>query len=56
MQVGDLVKYIWYGGEEETDILGIITNIDENGHYEVHFADGEVLSDMVCSELEVVCK
>ena len=56
MQVGDLVKYIWYGHDETADVLGIIINIDENGCYEVHFADGEVLSDLVYSELEVVCK
>ena len=56
MQVGDLVKYIWYGDQEETDIFGIITNIHENGYYEVHFADGEVLCDLVHSELELVCK
>ena len=56
MKVGDLVKYIWYGHDETADVLGIIINIDENGCYEVHFADGETMTDLVFSELEVVRK
>ena len=54
MKVGDLVKYIWYGHDETADVLGIIINIDENGCYEVHFADGETMTDLVFSELEAV--
>ena len=56
MQVGDLVKYIPYGHEESTEGIGVIVNIDDAGYYEVHFSDVGLMSDLVFSELEVVCK
>ena len=55
MQVGDLVKYIPYGHSEGTGCIGVIVDIDD-GEYEVLFTDGEVMSDLIFSELEAVCK
>ena len=55
MQVGDLVKYIPYGHDQGSGDIGIITKINRVlGEYEVHFADGEVMSDLIFSELEVL--
>ena len=53
MQVGDLVRYIPYGHDEPLEDIGIIVKIDD-GYYEVHFTDGETMTDLIFSELEVV--
>ena len=55
MKVGDLVRYIPYGHHEALGDIGIIVKIDD-GCYEVHFADGETMIDLIFSELEVICK
>ena len=55
MHIGDLVRYIPYGHHEALEDIGIIVKIDD-GCYEVHFADGETMTDLIFSELEVVCK
>ena len=55
MRIGDLVKYIPYGHTEGTGCIGVIVDIDD-GVYEVLFTDGEVMSDLIFSELEVLCE
>jgi len=52
MQVGDLVRYIPYGHHEALEDIGIIVKIDNAGYYEVHFIDGETMTDLIFSELE----
>jgi hypothetical protein len=56
MQVGDLVWYILTCGNKDGD-MGIITNIGSiDGYYTVQWLDGSFSTDLVDSELEVVCK
>ena len=55
MKVGDMVRL--KGDPHEslgliTEGIGIIVKIDD-GCYEVHFADGETMTDLLFSELEV---
>ena len=56
MKVGDLVRYIPYGHDEATEDIGIIVYIDESGYYEVRWCDVGLMSDLVITELEAVCK
>ena len=53
MKVGDLVRYIPYGHDEPLEDIGIFVKFDD-GCFEVHFADGETMTDLIFSELEVV--
>jgi hypothetical protein len=56
MKVGDLVWYIMICGNKD-GYMGIITNIGSiDGYYTVQWLDGSFSTDLIDSELEVVCK
>ena len=56
MQVGDLVWYILICGNKDP-VMGIITNVGSiDGYYTVEWLDGSISTDLIYSELEVVCK
>ena len=56
MQVGDLVWYIMLDGHKD-GFMGIIIDIGSiDGYYTVQWLDGSFSTDLVDSELEVVCE
>ena len=59
MKTGDLVKYIPYGHTADTldvELVGVLVDIDCDGYHKVYWTDGTIDEDLICSELEVLCK
>ena len=62
MKTGDLVKYIptgyiLTGGDTlDVELVGVLVDIDCDGYHKVYWTDGTIDEDLICSELEVLCK
>ena len=61
IKIGDLVRYKSYGHSKYFDSdpkgIGIVVGVDEfYGFYEVEWTDMGRMSDLIHSELEVLCE